>query len=1309
VQQLLNELEKKIPACMLTDQRGFQRRLRALTRRSQQSTHWQRAVSRFARDVSWSMQRAQERRDRLRAPVFPEELPISRAREAISECIQQHPVTIVCGETGSGKTTQLPKICLALGRGVRGLIGHTQPRRVAARSVARRIAQELASPIGQVVGYQVRFNERVSEHMHIKLMTDGILLAEIESDRYLERYDTIIIDEAHERSLNIDFLLGYLKQLLPRRPELKLIIASATIDPEQFAAYFGDAPIIDVSGRTYPVEVRYRPVGSEDDWQGILPDVVTELDHEAGYRGDILVFLPSERDIRDTAELLRKQHLENTEILPLYARLDAARQDRVFAPHSRRRIVLATNIAETSITVPNIRYVIDSGYARISRYSYRSKVQRLPIEKISQASAEQRKGRCGRVGPGVCVRLYSQEDFTARAPFTEPEIQRTDLAAVILKMKALGFVDAEAFPFLDAPDRRYLRDGYRLLRELGALDEAGELTRIGRKLARLPIDPRLGRMLLAASAEGCVAEMLVITSALSIDDPRERPLDQREAAREAQRRFEDERSDFIGLLNLWHFYQQQAKQLSQRQLRAVCREHYLSFVRMREWREVHQQLAALVRDLGLGKATGAASHKQIHRALLSGLLSHIGVRTEDRDYLGARNTRFIIAPTSGLAQRGSKWVMAAELVETARLYAHQVARIHPEWVESAGRHLVRRHYFDPYWDACKGRVMAYERVTLYGLTLVPRRRVHYAPIAPAEARAIFIRAALVEGRLWTDAPFLRHNRELLTKLRRLEHKARRLDIIAGEEAIFEFYDQRLAPDICTVQDFEGWRKTAERTHPHRLFFTEDLLLQAETEAISQDAFPDVFALDGQDFPLDYRFEPGQPDDGVTVTIPAAMLRQLHPYRFEWLVPGLLYEKVLALLRTLPKQFRRPLVPLPDYAERCVQNLRPCDQPLIVALSAALKQLAGIEIPPSAWQTTRLSPHLVLRFQVVDREGKVLGTGRDLGGLQSKLASHARRSFLALPWSEFERDNISERDLDDIPEYVESRHNGMSYRAYPALVDTGRTVSLRVIESQQEALLRTREGLRRLFMMGLPREMRYVRKNLHDIQNMCLSYTRVPPSPWPTPSEHKGVPSSDQCDSLKQDLVHFIADQAFLGTKDPIRATAEFMARKANGARALMAIAEEACVGVSCIFTEYRRVKQKCGRFPTLQETDTFSDVDSQLNHLVYRGFLRDIDFTQLGDLLRYLRALGMRIERLEQGVAKDARKMNAVRPFWNAYLTYVKRHSVTRIMDPEVTKFRWMIEELRVSLFAQELGTGGPISVKRLEGQWDRINREKLF
>ncbi len=1294
---------------MLSQRRALRRRLHAMETSLADNPDWDSTVQRLTRAIERSVQVVERRRRRLPAPTFPESLPITQARQAIADALSSAQVIVVCGETASGKSTQLPKMCLSLGRGIYGLIGHTQPRRIAARSVSERIASELEVPLGQAVGYQVRFSDRVSGGTYIKLMTDGILLAEIENDPRLERYDTLIIDEAHERTLNIDLLLGHLKQLLPKRPDLRLIISSATIDQERFSQYFGGAPIVEVSGRHYPVEIRYRPLEAEAPGKQPLAVAVAAAvqdlleEHQAPVPGDILVFLPGQRDIIETTGILRKRLPTKAEVLPLYARLETAKQDRVFFPNAGRRIVLATNVAETSITVPNIRYVIDSGLARINRYSYRTKVQRLPIEKISQASAEQRKGRCGRVGPGVCIRLFSEEDLARRPEFTEPEILRTDLAAVILRLKTLGLGEVEAFAFLDSPDRRYLKDGYELLREVGALNEAGDLTPLGRQLARLPLHPRLGRILLSAAEGGCLREALIVASFLSIDDPRERPIDAREAAIRAHAPFRHERSDFLGSLALWAFYHEQKKTTS---ARSLCRQHYLSYARMTEWLDVHRQLFELAREMGLPVNGQPAAYSQLHRALLSGFLTRVGVRTEQKDYLGPRSMRFLISAGSATWRTGAKWVVAAELVETTRLYANRVAQIRPEWIERAAQHLVRRAYREPHWDPRTLKVLAYEQVTFYGLTVIANRRTDYGRIDPGIAREIFIREALVAGRYHPQAAFLSHNQALLAELRAVEHKSRRLDLVEDEEFIFRFYADRIPTHICTGQEFERWRYGTEKRCPTLLFLSRENLLRPPARDVTEQAFPNHLEVNGQHYALEYRFQPGDPDDGITAIIPVASLMQQRPESFEWLVPGRLAEKVFFLIRSLPKDLRRALAPIAKAASTYADRLVPQPRPLTEALSSEIREQVGVAIPAQSWNSQLLPEHLLMNFRIVDLDGKVLDEGRDLQRLQRKLSDYARGQFRALSRAHFGRKGITKWDFGDLPEHIEWGHGAAVCRGYPVLSDQLTAVVLETVDSKQAAANLHRGGLRRLFMLELAPTVQYLKKNLPATRGMSLRYAAMPQSPFQMPSSGRGSGASLSLrESLQDDLLGLVVDQVFLNGAPMIRTEIAFRQRKEEGLPRLMAVAQEIDALVGGILQSYTSIRKAHARISAAAAAEALSDISLQLDYLIYRGFLRELDVSQLRNFPRYLRALAIRVDRLHREPARDALKLRRMGSVWQQCQEMMQHHRSLEVEDPELGKLRWMVEEFRVSLFAQELGTAYPISAKRLDEQWSRVSK----
>ncbi len=1281
----LTALEAVLDQVMIRDRHRLSRRLARLRRRPDP-----RALAALAEDIQRSLRTPQARAASVPQLHYPEELPVSAARDEILAALAEHPVIVVCGETGSGKTTQLPKLCLEAGLGVRGMIGHTQPRRIAARSVARRLQEELGDPQGRLVGHKVRFTDRTGPETLIKVMTDGILLAETEGDRFLEHYDALIIDEAHERSLNIDFLLGYLKRLMARRRNLKLIITSATIDPERFARHFGNAPVITVSGRSYPVEVRYRPLRGEDlderdrDLEQGVVEAVAEL-HRHG-PGDILVFLPGEREIRACAEALRKHHPKGTEILPLYARLSQAEQDRIFHPKGgTRRIVLATNVAETSLTVPGIRYVVDSGYARISRYSPRSKVQRLPIEPISQASADQRKGRCGRLGPGVCIRLYTEEDYQARPRYTDPEILRTNLAAVILRMAALRLGEVDDFPFIDPPDPRAVKDAYHSLFELGAMDDQRRLTPLGRRLARLPVDPRIGRMILAAGDEDCLREVLIIASALSIQDPRERPMEARDAADAAHARFHRPGSDFLAWLSLWDYAEEQRRHLSQNQWRKRCRAEFLSFVRLREWREVHGQLKQLAGELGLKENREPAEPDRIHRALLAGLLGHVAQHQDDGDYLGPRNRKLRIHPASSLVNKRPRWIMAAELIDTTRLYASQVAAIRPEWIEELGAHLIQRHYFEPHWQTRAGRVAAYERLTLFGLVVVAKRRVNYGPKDPTTAREIFIREALVAGHYHTRAEFFHHNRRLLAEVEALEAKARRRDILVDEETLFQFYDQRIPEDVYDAPRFERWRKRAEAEDPRCLFLTREALMRHGAETVSGERFPDHLELDGLRLPLRYRFEPGDPADGVSVHIPLTLLPALEPEPFQWLVPGLIEEKLTALIRALPKAWRRHFVPAPDFARAALEGMRYREGALMPNFSERLRRMTGIEVPEEEWQRAEaaLPDHLRMRFVVVDESGKELAAGRELSALQQGHGAAAEAALtqrLTAETDSPEREAVQAWDFGPLPEVWEGRRAGLRLRAHPALCDEDGRVAIRLIARLPEARAHHRRGLVRLFALQLRDKLRYLTKELQKDARLQLLARPVGGG-----------------EALTHDLLDAVVERLTLAGEDgwTIRDAETFQQRLAAARPGLVDEARKLTAQVAEALEAHQRLRKALdgGRFPP-DCLASLTDIRTQLDHLVYPGFVGRTPAAWLPRLPVYLEAARLRLERLPRDPRRDQVQAREVQALWRRWQ---EKELAAQGPDPARERLRWLIEELRVSLFAQQLGTVEKVSVARLE------------
>jgi len=1311
----LTALTESLSHVMLRDQERLSRRVAGLRRRQREKKPIDRGLNEVEREVDKAKQLLAQR-EALRVTLdYPAELPVVERREDILAAIRDHQVVVVAGETGSGKTTQLPKMCLELGRGRKGLIGHTQPRRLAARSVAGRLAEELSVPLGEQVGYQVRFNDQSSPSTLVKLMTDGILLAETQHDPLLLRYDTLIIDEAHERSLNIDFLLGYLKRLLPKRPDLKVIITSATIDVERFAAHFGSpstpAPVVEVSGRTFPVDVHYRPlVRSEEDeddrtlQEGILHAVreVETIEREKGWLHgprDVLVFLPGEREIRETADTLRRADLKGTEILPLYARLSNEEQNRVFAPHRGRRIVLATNVAETSLTVPGIRYVVDPGLVRISRYSYRAKIQRLPIEPVSQASANQRKGRCGRIAEGVCIRLYDEEDFLSRPAFTDPEIQRTNLASVILSMLALKLGNIEDFPFVDPPDDRFIKDGFRLLFELGAVNDKQQLSALGRKLAKLPIDPRLARMVLAGAERGSLREVLIVVSALAIQDPRDRPADKRQAADQAHQRWHDPDSDFVALLNLWHGIENAREALSGNQLRRWCREHYINYLRMREWHDTFRQLRQLLRDMDIevpaplprdeneseeqAKQARRKTSGKLHQALLSGLLSNLGTLLENREYLGARNRKFMIHPGSGLAKKTPKWVMAFELIETTKLFARTVAKIDPQWIEPQAQHLVKSSYSEPHWEMKRAQVVAFEQVTLFGLPIVARRRVHYGPIAPQESRELFIRRALVEGEFQTKGEFFTHNRALIEEVEALEDRARRRDILVDEETLFAFYDERIPTDIVNGKGFEHWRKQAERQDPTLLKFDIDALKARDAHDVTQAQYPDHLTLSGVAYPVSYHFDPDADDDGVTLTVPAAMLPQLPVHALEWLVPGLLREKCIALLKSLPKSIRRQVVPIPDWVDAALETLVPDERPLTEALGEFIRRRTATRVHSDDWRLDLLPPHLIMNVRVVDHAGKTLGQGRDVRALERRFEEAASAGAQALADQASQAPALDELPESPLPESRVTTQAGIRVEAYPALMAEAHSFKVALFDHPAKAAAVHQEGVARLAIAKRPEQVKAI-KRLPGVEKCALLFAKV---------------GSKQ--ALVDDLLLAVFTQV-VATHPLPRSANEFTERlKATEselipyAASLLTRIEEALKGHLAVT---KVLKGKLNFALAL----VYSDVSAQMQRLVYPGFIRDAG-EWLSEYPRYTEAALIRLDKAARERGRDQMMMQDVQALEARFDARRKSERRGAAEDPELVAFGWWIQELRVSLFAQQLGTQMPVSVKRLEKRWEEI------
>ena len=1318
---LQQSLFSQLNNIMLVDKRRLSARIHGIGKIKSQEAQ-QAVATEIEQQIEQARLRVESRKSAVKNPiVFPESLPVTQRKAEIEKLLSEHQVIVVAGETGSGKTTQLPKMCLELGFGNLGTIGHTQPRRIAARSVAARIAEELQTELGDLVGYKVRFNDQISDNTQIKLMTDGILLAEIQTDRFLNQYSCLIIDEAHERSLNNDFILGYLKQLLPRRPDLKVIITSATIDVERFSKHFNNTPIIEVSGRTYPVEVRYRPVAEEDDQdqlQGIL-NAVDELQAEG--RGDILIFMNGEREIRDTAEALQKQNLKHTEILPLFARLSAQEQNKIFHPSGLNRIVLATNVAETSLTVPGIKYVIDPGTARISRYSYRTKVQRLPIEPISQASANQRKGRCGRVSEGICIRLYSEEDFNNRPEFTDPEILRTNLASVILQMTALGLDDIEAFPFVDAPDKRHIQDGVKLLEELGAIQpkkiksykhdgarfptrakdvsankngtryetcaieseekkQGWELTPIGRQLAQLPVDPRLAKMLLSAVNLGCVYEVMISVSALSIQDPRERPTEKQQASDEKHRRFADKKSDFLAFLNLWHYVQEQQKALTKNQFRRQCQKDFLNYLRIREWQDIYQQIRLAVREMGLPINSEKAEYQQIHTALLSGLLSHIGLKeAEKQQYLGARNAHFAIFPNSVLFKKQPKWVMAAELVETSKLWGRMVAEIEPEWIEPLAEHLTKKSYSEPRWSKSRGAVIADEKVSLYGVPIVAARPVNYGSIDPTVSREIFIQSALVEGDWNTKHKFFKQNQQLIREVEELEHKSRRRDILVDERTLFDFYDQRIGTEVISQKHFDTWWKKAEKQDPELLNFERSFLINDDAEQVNKLDFPNFWHQGNLKLKLTYQFEPGTDADGVTVHIPLPLLNQVEMTGFDWQIPGLREELVVALIKSLPKSYRRNFVPAPNYAQAFLGRAVPLEKPLLDTLIYELRRMTGVSVEAEHWNWEQIPSHLKMTFRVVDENGKKIAESMNLDELKFNLKDRVQESISAVADDGIEQSGLHIWSFADLPQCYEQKQRGFSVKAFPAIVDEKDAVGIKLFETEFEQAVAMQQGLRRLLLLNVPSPIKYLHEKLPNKAKLGLYFTPF----------GRVLDLIDDCiacavDKLIADFGGFVWDEAgFEKLRDFVREN-------------LNEVTVDIAQKVEQILSLNHALNQRLKGKMDFTMAFALSDIKSQLSGLVYQGFVQKSGYARLPDLLRYLQAINKRMDKLTQDVNRDRAAMLRVEQVQQAYQQLLAKLPKSKPISDEVEEIRYMIEELRVSLFAQQLGTKYQVSDKRI-------------
>ena len=1305
----LNSIHRDIDKCMRSEQHGLRRQLRNLSSPKKNTKKKSSAKKATAENngekatqqptgpdplkleklqslVSAAKARREMRVSNVPATDYPEDLPIVAHRDKIIETIKNNPVTIICGETGSGKTTQIPKMCLDAGLGCDGFIGHTQPRRIAARSVSTRIASELKTELGNAVGYKVRFSDKLSANSYIKLMTDGILLAEIQSDPWLNQYDTIIVDEAHERSLNIDFILGYLKNLLKKRHDLKIIITSATIDPDTFSKHFNDAPVVMAEGRSYPVEVRYRPWQEDETDDRDQPQAIFDACDELASigSGDILVFLPGERDIRETADIITKASsssrlLRGVEVLPMLARLSSAEQAKIFAKHSGRRIILATNVAETSLTVPGIRYVVDTGFARMSRYSARSKVQRLPIESVSRASANQRKGRCGREAPGVCIRLYSEEDFDQRSEFTEPEILRTNLASVILQMEVSRLGQMEDFPFVQAPDTRLITDGYQLLLELGAVDTKRKLTALGRKLARLPIDPRLARMLMQAEQEGSVAEVLTIVSALSVQDPRERPMAKQQAADELHAEFNDAKSDFMALLNLWEFCRVQNDRLSNSQFRKMCGQRFINFMRVREWRDIRHQLQQVLRELKITENTTESKYDAIHRALLAGLLGNVAIKDDRNNYLGTRNRKLMLFPGSGVFGKGSKWIMAGEVSETTRLYARGVASIEPEWIEKQGEHLLKHSYSGASWQRKRALVGANRKSTLYGLVVIEKKRINYGPVNPTESREIFIRDGLVEGNYNTQSQFYHHNLKLIDDVVSLEEKSRRRDILIDPEELYRFYENIIPEGIYSGPLFEQWRVDYEKEAPRGLWLSREYVLRDDEPDIKTADFPDQMEFSGIVLPLKYNFKPGAETDGVTLVIPASLLNRVSSAQCEWLVPGMLQEKLVALIKSLPKLQRRNYVPAPDYAVRVTPLLDTQRQyPLKEALANGLKKLNAIELTQADFQDDNLTNYLKMRYEILDADGHCIDEGRDLDRLQKRYIDQIEESLAATADNSFERSDLQDWNFGDLPESVEVEAQGVKMQGYPALVDEQGTIALRLFATELAAAAEMKAGLRALYRKVMQREVKYLLRNLPGIDVLCLRFAVF-----------------GRSEVLKHDIVGAAIDSTFINSEKEPRSREEFLSVIERNSGELVNRANEICGILEKTMEAHRQVAKRMSGSVSLSWVEPMGDIKDQIVNLIYPGFVTATPAHRLARLPVYFGAIDKRLDSLDREPDRDRRRRSELLSVWEQVKVQYER--TTSPTYDKAIAIRWLFEELRVSVFAQELGAADKVSVPKIE------------
>ena len=1302
-----------IDGCLLRDRFALRRLLQTIRRRLQQHQPSDQLIRKFHQQLQRSLTLVEQRKSSQPAIEYSESLPVSQNAERIITAIRDHQVLIVAGETGSGKSTQLPKMCLAAGRGVFGRIAHTQPRRLAARSLAARISEELNAPLGDTVGYKVRFQDQVSDKTLIKLLTDGMLLAEIQGNRFLEEYDTIIVDEAHERSLNIDFLLGYFKTLLGKRPDLKIIITSATIDHERFSRHFDNAPIIEVSGRTYDVEVRYRPLEESDstpapdqdgddgdagDDETRLENQILETLHEilrsereeGAFRRppDILMFLPGERDIRQIASVLKRRGPKQLDVLPLYSRLSNAEQQRVFQPHQGRRIVLATNVAGTSITVPNIGYVIDIGTARISRYSVRSKMQRLPIEPVSRASADQRKGRCGRVAEGICYRLYSEDDYLSRPEFTDPEILRTNLASVILQMASLGLGNIDRFPFVEAPDSRQINDGYKLLEELGAIDNKRQLTPAGKQMARLPVDPRLARMLIEAQKQRSLWEVTLIVSALSVQEPWVRPHDKQQAADQAHREFYDKQSDFLTYVNLWQVLETQREALSNKQFRQWLSKHYLSYLRIREWREIHFQLKTLCREAGWEENSEPADYASVHRALLSGLLSHVGMKEEKRLYAGTRNRKFVPFPGSTLNKHQGKWIMAAEIVETQKVFGRILAHIEPQWIEEQGSHLLKHRYFEPHWEKSRGCAMAYQQSTLMGLIINPRKKINFSQIDPVQSREIFIYNALVAGDYDTRAPWLRHNRELFSRVEDIENRARRRDLLLDDTEVYALFDQRVPAFVTNGKSFEKWRKQAEQGNSKILFLCEADITRTTSDEVTEYSFPDAMDVQGGKLQIDYQFEPGRSEDGLTVEVPITLLNQLNEAKLEWLVPGLEKEKCVALIKSLPKSVRKYMVPAPQYAQAFLDTRPDREQSLYVQFADFLKKQTRVDIRPESWRLEQLPAYLLAKIRVLDEQGKLIEESADIDGIKHRLQGETKKAVASLLADEIDTTAYTEWDFGELPEEYQYHANGKLLIAYPGLVDEGDRVRVQLFDQRIAADNASYQGVLRLFLLVLPQQIRYIKKQCVPPANVTIKY----------------APFGDKKD-LAEGIVHAAFQKAFLDGQPLLRDREAFIKRLNQKKSELVTCANAFSQLLAEILNLHHNIEKAMSSQALPSREESYADIRMQLDALFPASWIQHYRYYRLQEFPRYLQGILMRIEKLRGNVVRDQQQIPEVQGFW---FDYLERHSSLAergIEDPELENFRWMLEEYRISLFAQEIKTRVSVSAKRLATQWQKVQR----